>query len=221
MIAETMTNIRNKKVIAIVRGLPLYQMEPLAHALIAGGIDLIEVTFSQNNPDSWKETAQAIQMLANQFDGKIIPGAGTVMNRTQLEMAYEAGANYIISPNLDETVIQRTKQLGLISIPGVFTPSEAVKAFVCGADMVKVFPAGILGPNYIKAMKAPLNNIPMLAVGGINEQNAKEFLCAGAEGLGVGGNLVNITWINEGLFDRITAKAKAYVQVVNREEGEC
>lgn len=153
-------------------------------------------------------------MLKEKFAGKIIPGAGTVITLEQLQMAYDAGAQYIISPNVDVEIIRRTKELGLISLPGAMTPSEIVEAYKAGADFVKVFPVGNLGPAYIKALKAPLSHIPLMAVGGVNEKNAADFLKAGASGLGVGGNLVNKEWIANGEWEKITALAAEFVKAV-------
>ncbi|MBE5771273.1 MAG: bifunctional 4-hydroxy-2-oxoglutarate aldolase/2-dehydro-3-deoxy-phosphogluconate aldolase [Clostridiales bacterium] len=215
---ENSMNVKNeiasRKLIAIVRGLPGEQLEGLANALLAGGITLMEITFNQQKPETWSQTADGIRMLCEKFAGKIIAGAGTVVTQEQLTMAYEAGAKYIISPNTDEDIIRRTKELGLVSLPGAMTPSEIVVAHKAGADFVKVFPVGNLGPAYIKAIKAPLSHIQMMAVGGVNEKNADDFMRAGASGLGVGGNLVNKEWIANGEWDKITALAAEYVKAV-------
>ena len=206
--------IARRKLIAIVRGLPGEQLEGLAKALLAGGISLIEVTFNQAKPETWVQTAEGISMLSQKFEGQIIPGAGTVIAQEQLTLAYEAGAKYIISPDVNVDIIRRTKELGLVSLPGAFTATEIVTAYNAGADFVKVFPVGNLGPAYIKALKAPLSHIPLMAVGGVNEANADDFMRAGASGLGIGGNLVNKEWIANGEWDKITALAALYVKAV-------
>ena len=138
-------------------------------------------------------------------------GAGTVMTVEQVRQAAEAGAEYMISPNVDEEVIRETKRLGKVSIPGAMTPTEAAFAYKCGADIVKLFPAGLLGAAYIKAVKAPLKHIPVTAVGNVNVDNCAEFIKAGAVGVGVGGSLVSAKLVDEGRFDEITATAQAYV----------
>lgn len=206
--------IASRKLIAIVRGLPGEQLEGLANALLAGGITLMEITFNQQKPETWAQTAAGIRMLCDKFAGRIIAGAGTVVTQEQLTMAFEAGAKYIISPNMDAEIIRRTKEMGLVSLPGALTPSEIVEAHKAGADFVKVFPVGNLGPAYIKAIKAPLSHIRLMAVGGVNEKNASDFMKAGASGLGVGGNLVNKEWIASGEWDKITALAAEYVKAV-------
>ena len=114
-------------------------------------------------------------------------------------------------------MIRKTKELGLVSIPGAMTPSEAAQAYEWGADIVKIFPAGNLGPSYIKAIKAPLKHIPLTAVGGVNVENCVEFIKAGCCGVACGGNLVSAKLINEGRFDEITELAKAYVKALRSE----
>lgn len=142
-------------------------------------------------------------------------GAGTVLTQEQLRMAAQAGAQYIISPNCDVEIIKKTVELGLVSMPGVMTPSEAVAAYQAGASFVKVFPIGDLGASYLKAMRAPLSHIPFLAVGGVNPDNVAEFMRAGAVGAGVGGNMTNKDWIAAGEYDRITETAAALVRNAN------
>jgi 2-dehydro-3-deoxyphosphogluconate aldolase/(4S)-4-hydroxy-2-oxoglutarate aldolase len=116
---------------------------------------------------------------------------------------------------VDEAVIRETKRLGKVSIPGAMTPTEAAFAYSCGADIVKLFPAGILGSAYVKAVKAPLKHIPVTAVGNVNVDNCAEFIKAGAVGVGVGGSLVSAKLVDEGRFDEITATAQAYVKALN------
>jgi len=206
--------ILEQRIIAIVRGLPETQAVPLAGALLAGGIGLIEVTFNQAAPESFGATARAIAAIREAYGGKMRVGAGTVMTPEQLRMAYDAGAGFIISPNVDEAVIRETRALGLVSLPGCMTPSECAAAHSYGADFIKIFPAGVLGPGYFKALLAPLAHLKFLAVGGVDCSNIPDFLRAGALGFGVGGNLVNKDWIAAGQFDLITAAAREYVKAV-------
>jgi len=204
--------ILDKKIIAIVRGLPEPQAVPLAGALLAGGVSLIEVTFNQAAPETFTQTASAIAAIRNAYGDKMRVGAGTVMTTEQLRMAHDAGAGFIISPNVDEAVISETRALGLVSLPGCMTPTECAAAHAYGADFIKVFPAGVLGPGYIKALIAPLSHLRFLAVGGVDCANIPAFLRAGALGFGVGGNLVNKEWIAAGRFDLITQAAGEYVR---------
>ncbi len=212
----TMDFIIKYKIIAIVRSLEPQATQALAEALFLGGIRLIEVTFAQARPETWKDTACAIESLAKERSGKVLAGAGTVLTLQQLHMAADAGAQYIISPDVNEEVIRETKRLGLVSLPGALTPTEIMAAHKAGADAVKVFPAGSLGPEYIKAIRAPLSHIPLLAVGGIDADNCGAFLKAGCVGVGVGGSLVNKQWIEAGEFEKITELAKVFVQNLSR-----
>ena len=212
---EVMERIRSDRIIAIVRGLGGEHMLGLAGALCEGGITMIEVTFDRAHPDKWRGTCDAISLLSEKFAGRMLVGAGTVMTAEQLAMAHAAGAKYIISPDTNPEIIRETKKLGLVSLPGALTPSECAAAYAAGADAVKVFPAGQLGPGYIKAIKAPLSHIPMLAVGGVNEKNAGDFIKAGCIGVGVGGMLVNAELVKNGELDKISALAREYVKAVH------
>lgn len=203
------------KIIAIVRGIPSSQIVGLATALEKGGVNCIEVTFDQSSEEKAKDTLAAIRAIKEALGERVCVGAGTVMTPEQVRQAVEAGAEYMISPNVDEEVIRETKRLDKVSIPGAMTPTEAVFAYKCGADIVKMFPAGILGASYIKAVKAPLKHIPLTAVGNVNVENCAQFLAAGAVGVGVGGSLVSAKLVEEGRFDEITATAKAYVAALN------
>jgi 2-keto-3-deoxy-6-phosphogluconate aldolase len=181
--------INENKIIAIVRGVKNDALVPLVETLYTGGIRLVEITINQSGDP--KTTADAIYTLCEKFDGRVEIGAGTVMNAAQTNLVIDAGAKYIISPNVSEEVIKRAKERGVISIPGAFTPTEAVTAYDYGADYVKVFPAGTIGASYIKAIAAPLSHIPFLAVGGIDHTNILDYLKSGACGVGIGGALTN------------------------------
>lgn len=209
---DVIQRIREKKIIAIVRGFEPEECLALAKALHRGGIELIEVTFDQKDPKQFYKTADSIRMIRDELAGAVLPGAGTVLSQEQADMAKEAGAAYIISPDTNEEVIRYTKDLGLVSIPGAMSPTEAVKARRAGADFVKIFPVSNLGSAYVKAIKAPLGHIDMLAVGGVSPQNIREFLEAGASGAGVGGLLTRREYIKERKFDKITELAKEYVK---------
>ena len=165
-------------------------------------------------PDSWEDNAATIRAVGDAMNGKLFVGAGTVCSVELCDLAAGAGAQFIISPDADEAVISRTRELGLISIPGALTPTEIKAAWCAGADFVKVFPASAMGPAYLKAVRAPLSHIPLMAVGGVNEQNAGDFIRAGCCGIGVGGNLVNKEWIAAGEFEKITASAAEYLRAV-------
>lgn len=210
--------IEREKVVAIVRGVEPEQCRAVAQALYSGGIRLMEITYNQKAPETWQATADAIGALAKEYEGRMFVGAGTVTSPELVEMTAKAGGAFIISPDTDVDVIRKTRELGLVSMPGAMTPSEIKTAHNAGADFVKLFPVGNLGASYLKAVKAPLSHIKMMAVGGVNEENAADFLKAGAVGLGVGGNLAKKAWIEAGEFEKLTAAAKALVEAVRNAE---
>lgn len=208
--------VKEKKLIVIVRGVFGEDAVKLANALYEGGIEMTEFTFDQQSAENRQKTAEVLRELGERFEGRMLIGAGTVMTMEQLDMAHKAGAKFIVSPDTNTEIIKKTVELGMVSMPGALTPTEIAAAKSAGADFVKVFPVANLGSAYIKAVKAPLNHIPLLAVGGVNEKNIDEFIKAGAVGAGVGGNLVNKEWIKNGEFDKITALAKEFVSGANK-----
>ena len=203
------------KIIAIVRGADPEQCFAVAKALYQGGIKLMEITYDQKKPDTWQSTADTIKALGKEYEGKMFVGAGTVTSPELVNLTAKAGGTFIISPDTDIEVIHRTKELDMVSMPGALTPSEIKTAYNAGADYVKVFPVGSMGPGYLKAIRAPLSHIKMTAVGGINENNLKEYLEAGACGAGIGGNLANKKWIENGEYDKITEVARQLVKIVD------
>lgn len=207
-------DINRYKIIAIVRGITGETLVKTAEALYEGGIRLLEITFDQTGKIPASETAEMIADLCRRFEGRMRIGAGTVMTAEQVRTAAAAGAEYMISPDTSREVIEETKRLGAVSIPGALTPTEVATAYAYGADFVKLFPAGELGLSYIKAIRAPLSHIPMLAVGGVNETNMGEFLGAGLAGFGIGSNIVSKKLIEKGDFAALTALAKQYTEQI-------
>lgn len=206
--------IRSEKLIAIVRGIEADKCLKVADALYEGGFRLIEITFDQKNPASWATTAEAISAIKAKYAGRMEVGAGTVVSPELVDIAANAGAEFMISPDTNPAVIRRTLELGLVSMPGALTPTEIMTAYNAGADFVKLFPISEMGVKYVKSVRAPISHVPMMAVGGVNEKNLKDYLDAGCCGAGIGGNLVNKQWIADGEFDKITAVAKAMVAIV-------
>ena len=204
--------VRESRIIAIVRGFAPETCLRLAEAYAAGGIELVEVTFNQKSPETWKDTAAAIAAIRGRFGGAIRVGAGTVLTEEQLSMCEQAGGEYMITPNVNPALIRECVRRGLVAMPGALTPSEAVEAWEAGASFVKIFPAGSLGPGYVKAVCAPLSHIPFLAVGGIGPDNVADFMKAGCVGAGVGGNLTNKEWIAAGEWDKIAEVARQLVE---------
>lgn len=207
---DIVQHIKDHKIIAIVRGIDGDKILDTCKALYEGGIVLIEVTFNQSSPTGNEETPKAIKLIAENLPGVCV-GAGTVMTVEQTELAIDAGAKYIISPNFDREVVKRTIELKAISMPGVLTPTEITNAYEAGASFAKIFPSGSLGLGYLKAIMAPISHIPMMAVGGVDVDNIAEFMKSGLTGVGIGSSLVNRTLINEGRFDELTKLAREFV----------
>ena len=187
--------IKKEGLIVIVRSIDKNKLIPLAQAMYDGGVRLLEVTYSANGAVSDEETAENIHALCNHFGEKMYIGAGTVLTEKQVELTKEAGGGFIISPNTKERVIQRTVELGMGSIPGAFSPSEIEAAYEFGADFVKLFPVTNLGTEYVKAVKAPLSHIDLLAVGGIDLDNIPLYKQAGVCGFGIGSNITDKSMI--------------------------
>ena len=206
--------IEDKKIIAIVRGVHSKKLIPLAKAMYDGGIRLLEVTYSADKSISDIETANNIALLKKHFGKEMHIGAGTVLTMAQLELTKQAGGEFIISPDTVPELIKATKELQMISIPGAMTPSEISLAHKSGADFVKIFPIVSLGPEYVKAIRAPLSNIKLLAVGGVDVSNMVSYLRAGVCGFGIGGNIVDKKLLENNDFNGLTALAKKYVSVV-------
>ena len=208
---KVIEQIEEKSCIAIVRGIEAKHCAALAQALYDGGISLIEVTFDQKDRDGWQQTLEGIRVIRDHLGDKVCVGAGTVMTKEQVTLAKGAGASFLISPHLDTELIRLTNEQGMVAIPGALTPTEVVQAWKAGAAFVKTFPADVGGPSFIRAVKAPLGHIPLLAVGGVNEKNVRSFLEAGACGVGIGGSLVNRQWILQNEFEKIRDLAEQIV----------
>jgi 2-dehydro-3-deoxyphosphogalactonate aldolase len=187
-------------VVAILRGITPDSVVETCQALADGGISLIEITM--NSPDALKSIKLAVEHFAG---SKVNIGAGTVLSVQEVDAVAGAGGQYIISPNCNPEVIKRTKELGLLSLPGIFTPSEAFTALQSGADFLKLFPAGRLAPEYIKDLKAVVP-ADFIAVGGVGVGNIKDYLQY-AVGAGIGSAVYKAGWS----IEQITMAAKRLI----------
>ena len=179
-----------------------------------GGVKVLEFTFDHAEPDCVNANAEKIRRTVEKFGDQVLVGCGTTLTVEEVEAAYNAGACLMISPNVDEAVIRRAKELGMVAMPGALTPTEIVSAYNMGADIVKLFPAGELGLGYIKAVRGPLKHIPMSAVGGVKPENVSEYLDAGVCGFGVGGPLVLAKAVKSGDDAAIEERAKAFTDAI-------
>ncbi len=211
---EIMNLMEEKKIIAIGRGVNPEKAVALAEALYAGGITILEFPFNMKDVES-RNADRCIEAVTKAMGDKMVIGCGTASYPELVERTHAAGGRFVISADCNPAVIQKTKELGMISIPGVATGTEVMSAMAAGADYAKLFPAGELGLGYLKALKGPFGHVKYMAVGGVGLKNIADFIKAGCVGVGIGGALVDNKLIEAGEFDKITALAKEYVEAVN------
>ncbi|TVY06703.1 bifunctional 4-hydroxy-2-oxoglutarate aldolase/2-dehydro-3-deoxy-phosphogluconate aldolase [Paenibacillus cremeus] len=207
---QGMKLIEAVRIVAIVRGVEEQHILSLAEALKDGGIPVMEVTLNTEG------ALGMIEKLQEAYGDTMYIGAGTVLDVEDAKQALDAGASYLVTPNTDEDVIRYAVERGAPIFPGAMTPTEVVKAHKAGATAVKIFPGASLGIGYLKELMGPLNHIPMMAVGGVNEENIAEFMRIGCFGVGIGGSLVNLKEIAAGNFGWVREKA---ARLVERSKG--
>src|SRR3984957_16505557 len=206
---QTLELILEHRIVAILRGCEPAHVLPIAEALYAGGIRLLEITL--NSPGAF----EAIETASARLGDRMVIGAGTVLEAAEATGAIAAGAKFILSPSLDAAVIRRTIDLGAVSIPGAFTPTEILDAWRKGAHIVKVFPASI-GPAWFRDIRGPLPQIPLMATGGVSLNNLRDFDKAGAVAFGIGSSLVSpVAELTDSHLHGLRVKARAYVDALN------
>ena len=205
---EQMKIIRETGIVAIVRGTGIDSLLKIAEALSEGGVRVIEVTL--NTPGA----IEMIGQLEKEFGDEMLIGAGTVLDPETARAVILAGAKFVIGPTLNLDVNKLCNRYNTVYIPGVLTPNEIISAWEAGAQVVKVFPAGTLGPRYIKELRGPLAQVEMMPVGGVTVDNAAEFIKAGATALGIGGELVDRNAVETGRFELLTEKAHRFIEAV-------
>jgi 2-dehydro-3-deoxyphosphogluconate aldolase/(4S)-4-hydroxy-2-oxoglutarate aldolase len=205
---EILNRLMDGKVVAVVRLDSGEQLIHVAEALMAGGLTAIEFTMS--TPGALEMIKQAAAHLGED----VLMGAGTVLDPETARAAILAGAEFIVTPTLNLATIALSKRYGKPIVSGAFTPTEILTAWESGADLVKVFPASVGGPKYIKAVLAPLPQVRLVPTGGVSAENAAEYMKAGATALGIGGNLVDKTAVAHGEWDTITGEAQHLMTAV-------
>ncbi len=200
-------------VVAIVRFHRSEELVEVAQAIKAGGVDVIEFTMTTPN------ALNIIAASAEEFGDEVLLGAGTVLDAETARAAILSGARYIISPTLNPQVIELCHRYGVIVVPGGFTPTEILTAWELGADMVKVFPAGAMGPGYIKDILSPLPQVKLLPVGGVSLSNVADFIRAGAPAVAAGSSLVDKKAVAERDFARLTEIARNFVTAIREARG--
>lgn len=212
---NALQSIFTHKLVAILRGVKAEKTLAITQALKDGGIKNIEVTL--NSPGAFS----VIEQITRQFGDEMAVGAGTVLDPESAKAAIQAGAQFIISPTLNLETIKLTKRYGAISIPAAYTPTEFLTAYENGADIVKLFPASSVGPSFIKDMRGPLPQIPIMPTGGINLENVESFLNNGAVGIGLGSSLVPAKFeATEENLHGLADKTRQFVEIVQSVKGE-
>ena len=201
-------------VVAIVRLDNSEQLLATAEAVQAGGIKAIE--FTMTTPGA----LEMLQVASRRLNEHTVLGAGTVLDAETARAVILAGAKFIVSPNLNLDVIAMARRYSVAVVPGAFTPTEVVAAWQAGADVVKIFPASLGGPDLIKALRGPLPQVKMIPTGGVNLGTAANFIKAGSAAVAVGGNLVSKEAIQKGDFAAITSEAKQYVDIIRQSRSE-
>ena len=213
--AENLASIKACGVVAVLRADRPDALVQVAQAIARGGIGAVEITMTTPG------ALDVIGECANRLGDEILLGAGTVLDPETARAAILAGAEYIVTPTLNPDVITLCRRYDKVIIPGALTPTEILTAWECGADIVKVFPATAVGPRYFKDVKAPLPQIDLMPTGGVDLDNAGDFIRAGACAIAVGGNLVDQAAVAAGDWQALTDTSRQYVEAVGnaRQEG--
>ena len=206
---SAMEQILAKKIIAVVRLDDYSRAVDVARALAAGGVNILEFTLTGQG------AIEAVTATRKALGDAVCVGVGTVLKSADAAAAIEAGAQFEVTPALRRQVIETCTRRNTLVVCGGQTPTELLDAYEAGAEMVKVFPARLGGPKFIKDVLAPLPFLKLVPTGGVSPENAREFLEAGAVAVGIGGNLVSNKLVAAGAFDQITETAKACVQAVH------
>lgn len=205
---NNLSRVLNSGIVAIIRSDDGSRLAEVAEALVAGGVEVMEVTFTV------PKAHRVLEQVADRLGDKILLGAGTVLDTETARIAMLAGAEFIVSPAVNLDVIRCCRRYDKLIFPGALTPTEVLSAWEAGADVVKIFPSEVTGPGYLKALAGPLPQIRLMPTGGVNLETAPAFLRAGACALGVGGSLVEAKAVAAGDMARITSLAKQYVKIV-------
>ncbi len=206
-VSEATARLCDKGIVAVVRARSSEQLIEVARSLLAGGVDCIEITMTTPN------ALEVISACRETVAGAMI-GVGSVLDAATAAAAIEAGAQFVVSPTFDPAVVAKAHEHEVPAVPGCFTPTEVLNATNAGADMVKVFPAGLFGPKLFKALLAPMPHLKLTPTGGVNLDTAADWIAAGAKTLGVGSALVTKKALSEGDFDEIESLARQYVEIV-------
>jgi 2-dehydro-3-deoxyphosphogluconate aldolase/(4S)-4-hydroxy-2-oxoglutarate aldolase len=208
---QALARIATIGIVPVVRAESARQAIAAAEAVCAGGIPIVEVTMTVPG------AIEVIAQLAKSMGDDVLIGAGTVLDAETARRCLDAGAAFLVSPGFDVETVKLANREGKLIMAGALTPTEVIAAWTAGSDLVKIFPCGnVGGPKYIKALKGPLPQVPMVPTGGVNLETAGDFIKAGAAALGIGGELVSAAALKSGNVAEITAAAEQYVNIVRK-----
>ena len=199
--AEVVRRIEALGVIAVVRLDDSAQLRPVVDALVAAEIGAVELTMTTPG------ALEALASVAATYGDRVLLGVGSVLDAETARLAILAGAHFVVAPTCCVEVVEMCHRYGIVAMPGAYTPTEVVAAWQAGADFIKLFPAGTLGPDYIAMLREPLPQLRIVPTGGVNADNAGAFLAAGAVAVGVGGSLVDRTAVSRGDYTRLIEAA--------------
>ena len=205
---EILEKVKELGLLAVIRGPSADLTVQMVDALVEGGVKGIEITYS--TPDA----EDVVRRLALKYGESILLGMGTLTKAGQAASAKEAGAMFLVSPVCEDELVKAMVASRLLTMAGALTPTEVLKAYTMGVDVVKIFPGSLGGPAYIKALKGPFPYIPMMPTGGVNASNAAEWFAAGVVAVGAGSELCPPQLAKEGKFAEISQRAVAFVKVI-------
>jgi 2-dehydro-3-deoxyphosphogluconate aldolase/(4S)-4-hydroxy-2-oxoglutarate aldolase len=199
--------------IAVLRLDDAAKLQPVVSALAAGEMRVVEVTMTMPN------AIDALAALTLERSGQLLIGAGTVLDAETARLAILAGARFVIAPTLCLSIVEMCHRYDVVAVPGAYTPTEILTAWEAGADFVKVFPAGALGPDYLRELKGPLPHLRLVPTGGVTAENAGAFIAAGAVAVGVGGALVPRDAVASGNYGLLTENARQLMRAIRAAKG--
>lgn len=205
-----LSRVHSTGIVAVIRAASGELLADVAEALLAGGVEVMEVTFTV------PRAHQVLERVTERLGDRILLGAGTVLDPETARIALLSGAEFIVSPTVNVEVIKLCRRYDKLVMPGALTPTEVLTAWEAGADIVKIFPSDLTGPAYLKSLAGPLPQIRMMPTGGVNLQTAADFLRAGAFALGIGGSLVDPRAVAAGDLKKIESLAAQYVEIVRQ-----
>ena len=213
---DTVSYIKEQGLMVLFRGVDAVIVPDLVQALYRGGARMLEFTFDPSDPNTETKTADLIKAVRKTVGDKMLVGAGTVIDETYAVAAARAGADFLVSPDTNPSIISLTKKLGLVSIPGALTPTEVMTAYRAGADIVKLFPITKDDIGYLANITRPLSHVPFLCTGGVNPDTIGSFFAAGACAVGTGISILKPELVAARVFDGIAELTRLHIERMNQ-----